>query len=106
MLPLDAIGETGPIQILLNAKDPPTTIPDRDLSSVESDLGLHLGMATSEVAKLYRVSSQAIVQLPNLRRILYLKKLVKCGDRICGHDIIVVFENARAVSISLHDHGP
>jgi hypothetical protein len=97
---------TGPIQMLLYAKDPPTTMPDRDLSSVKSDLGLHLGMAASEVARLYRVSSHAIVQLPSHRRVLYLDKLVKCGDQACGHDIVVVFENARVVSISLHDHGP
>lgn len=96
----------GPIQMILYAKEPPTTLPDRDLSSVTSALGLHLGMATSDVARLYRVSPHAIHELPDRRRVLYLKDGVKCGSWICGHDKIVVFQKGRAVSISLHDHGP
>jgi hypothetical protein len=97
---------SGPLQIILYANDPPTKVPSRDLSSVESAHGLHLGMTSSEVAKMYRVSTNTIVKLSNGRRVLSLEKDVKCGSWICGHDKIVVFESDRVVSISLHDHGP
>ena len=92
--------------MMLYTKNPPTTLPNRDLSSVKSSVGLHLGMTTAEVARLYRVSLSAIKRLPNGRRVLALEKSARCASAICEHVKIVVFENDRAVSISLHDHGP
>ena len=91
---------------ILYFRVPPTRLPDRDLSAVRSVHGLRLGASSSEVTHAFRVPVGAVVQLPNHKRVLYVRKYVKCLKWTCADDAMIVIDHDHAISISLQNLGP
>lgn len=94
------------IQDILYDGPPPTRLSSPDLSSIRSEHGLHLGMSVAQAAAVFHLRSPKLETLPGGLTVLSLEHDVACGSYKCAHDKIIIFDAGRAVSISLHDHGP
>jgi hypothetical protein len=85
---------------------PPTAFPRRDLSRTVSTRGLRLGMSIARAATILGVSPDSVKRTSPERSVLYVRKPRKCGTYACAADSTLIFENGRAIAISLYAVGP
>jgi hypothetical protein len=85
---------------------PPVAVPSRDLLVVHSQLGLHLGIALADAAKILKVPISAAFSTPNGGSVLYVNHDASCGNYRCGNQVTMSFVRDRAVFMSIHHSGP